>query len=387
MFRECFAMFSVRGAAIRCHCFDSWRVWAHRRWTHLVAGPDSHRMRKAPTWFEFCWVTLILASVGACRGPQPGQPAIESPGPAAQPASTAASLLDSPAYRQWELPQIAGVWRARSIKQDAAVIDLLIAPRTFAMDDDALERWVHEAASGVARYYGTFPVPRTLVVVVGADSGLNGITRGEQGASVLLQLGADLTEGKARSGWILTHELLHVTFPSLDRRRYAWVGEGLSSYLEPIVRVRAGTLTVDDLWRDLLRDAAQGLPESNDQGLDHTPTWGRTYWGGALFWLEADLTIREQTGGRHSLDDALRAIARNGGTVTATWTIEHLLETGDKATETHVLSELHRLRGQTPAALELDLLWRRLGVRLGGERVVFDDAAPWAELRVGLTVQ
>jgi L-lactate permease len=24
-----------------------------------------------------------------------------------------------------------------------------------------------------------------------------------------------------------------------------------------------------------------------DQGLDHTPTWARTYWGGALFWMMA----------------------------------------------------------------------------------------------------
>ncbi len=344
-------------------------------------------MRKAPAWFEFCWVTLILASVGACKGPQPGQPAVESVGFTAQPQRSGTSLLDRPSFRQLELPEIAGVWRSRAITLEGAAIDLLIAPGTFAMDDDAIERWVREAVNGVAQYYGTFPVPRTLVVVVAADSGLNGITRGEHGASVLLQLGADLTEEEARHDWILTHELLHVTFPSLDRSRYAWAGEGLSSYLEPIVRARAGTLTVDELWRDLLRDAAQGLPEENDQGLDHTPTWGRTYWGGALFWLEADLAIREQTAGRHSLDDGLRAIARNGGTVTATWPIERLLAVGDAATQTHVLSELHRLRGETAAALDLDLLWQRLGVRLEGERVIFDDTAPGAALRVALTAK
>ena len=53
----------------------------------------------------------------------------------------------------------------------------------------------------------------------------------------------------------------------------------------------------------------------NDRGLDRTRTWGRTYWGGALFCLMADVEIRKQTGNRVGLQDALRTILSAGGSI------------------------------------------------------------------------
>ena len=54
----------------------------------------------------------------------------------------------------------------------------------------------------------------------------------------------------------------------------------------------------------------QGLPAAGDQGLDNTHIWGRTYRGGAMFCLLADIEIRKQTGNAKGLLDALRAINR-----------------------------------------------------------------------------
>ena len=56
----------------------------------------------------------------------------------------------------------------------------------------------------------------------------------------------------------------------------------------------------------------KGLPAAGDRGLDYTPTWGRTYWGGALFCLLADIDIRKRTSNRFGLQDALRAIVAAG---------------------------------------------------------------------------
>lgn len=50
----------------------------------------------------------------------------------------------------------------------------------------------------------------------------------------------------------------------------------------------------------------QGLPQANDRSLDRTHTWARTYWGGALYCLVADVGIREQTDNRRP---AVRPIA------------------------------------------------------------------------------
>ncbi len=87
-----------------------------------------------------------------------------------------------------------------------------------------------------------------------------------------------------------------------------WIEEGISTYVEPVARARAGRMTLNDVWRTFVRDMPNGEPESGDQGLDNTHTWGRTYWGGALFCLMADVRIRERTRNRKGLEDALRGI-------------------------------------------------------------------------------
>src|SRR5437763_534502 len=81
--------------------------------------------------------------------------------------------------------------------------------------------------------------------------------------------------------------------------------EGLSTYLEPSARARSGNMPVEQYWRETVEGAPQGLPQAGDQALNHTHTWGRTYWGGATFWLIADVRIREATGRKRSLDDAI----------------------------------------------------------------------------------
>ena len=83
--------------------------------------------------------------------------------------------------------------------------------------------------------------------------------------------------------------------------------EGLATYVEPLGRARTGLIAVEQVWSELLDGLPKGLPGAGDRGLDRTPTWGRTYWGGALFWFLADVEIRRRTSGRRGLD-ALRAI-------------------------------------------------------------------------------
>ena len=76
--------------------------------------------------------------------------------------------------------------------------------------------------------------------------------------------------------------------------------------------------------------------------MDETLTWARTYWGGALFCLQADVAIREQTGNRVGLQTALRAILKQTGGYRADRSIDEVLRIGDAATGTQVLQDLYR---------------------------------------------
>jgi len=184
--------------------------------------------------------------------------------------------------------------------------------------------------------------------------------------------------------WMLTHEMVHLTFPSVPDEHH-WIEEGIATYVEPIARVRAKKFDANEMWYEVVRDMHQGLPESGDQGLDHTHTWGRTYWGGAMFCLLADVEIRKQTNNKKGLDDALRGILLAGGDMRHDWPLGNALEAGDRATGTTVLRTLYAKMKNEPYPVDLPALWQQLGIVQDGDTVRFVDTAPLAAIREGIT--
>jgi predicted metalloprotease with PDZ domain len=184
--------------------------------------------------------------------------------------------------------------------------------------------------------------------------------------------------------WVMVHEMVHLALPDMEDR-HAWLSEGLAVYVEPIARVQAGDLSAKEIWFAMMRDMPKGLPDAGDRGLDNTGTWGRKYWGGAMFCLFADIEIRKRTNNRLGLQDAMRGVLAAGGNHEEDWPIERVLSTADKAVGVDVLTKLHDAWGQKPVAPDLDALWRDLGLRLRDGGLDFDDTAPLAAIRAAIT--
>lgn len=182
----------------------------------------------------------------------------------------------------------------------------------------------------------------------------------------------------------MTHEMVHLAFPGVARKHH-WIEEGLATYVEPIARARDGELSAEKVWGDMVRGMPQGLPQPGDQGLDFTRTWANTYWGGARFCLLADIEIRKRTGNKQGLEDALRAILKQGGTIEADWDLSRVLEIGDRATGVPVLRELYNKMSAIPQPTDLEKLWKDLGIDSSGGRILFDDTAPLASIRKAIT--
>ena len=147
-----------------------------------------------------------------------------------------------------------------------------------------------------------------------------------------------LIDEELRKGWavLLPHEMTHSwngkyrrpaglatpDFQQPMKDELLWVYEGLTEYLGAILTARCGlwnpTNYLEDLaisaatldhqrgrdWRPLAdtTDAAAVLYTARQEGA----SWRRGvdfYPEGALIWLEADVTIRERTQGKRSLDD------------------------------------------------------------------------------------
>jgi hypothetical protein len=252
------------------------------------------------------------------------------------------------------------------------------------VSSEATIAWVRRAATAVSGFLGHFPVKQVLIRVEnGGDEAVNnGVTYG--GARIIVHLGSATGVKDLNEDWILTHEMFHLAFPTLSQSQL-WMMEGLSDYLEPVSRAQAGQLPVADVWKEMVEGLPQGLPQADDDGLDNTHTWARTYWGGEIFWLLADVQIRVKTDNRHSVGDAIRAILADGGNGGSDWTLARVLQVGDKATGTTVLKDLHDQLGPKPGSVNLPELWKKLGVSERDDVILFDDTAPWAKIRRAIT--
>jgi hypothetical protein len=276
----------------------------------------------------------------------------------------------------------AGAQDAAQLKIGGATIDIEFASPPAPLLRKMIIDWIATAARSVSTYYEKYPVSHVDIEVDVHDGrGINsGRAFGSEHAHIQIAVGRSTSAADFLDDWTITHEMVHLAFPSVSRNHH-WIEEGLATYVEPIARARAGNLTPEKIWGDMVKSMPQGLPKEGDHGLDFTHTWGRTYWGGALFCLLADVEIRKRTGNRIGLEDGLRGILKAGGSIEVDWPLVRALQTADRATGVPVLKELYDKMGATPFAPDLDQLWKDLGIKYDGEKVTFDDSAPLAAVR------
>jgi hypothetical protein len=248
-----------------------------------------------------------------------------------------------------------------------------------------LKDWMERSARIVAGYYAAFPAPLVVLRIQAApgDGVRGGRTTNESGLVIQVTVGRDVTAEELAADWVLVHEMVHLALPELGRR-HNWLAEGLATYVEGIARAQAGNRAVSDVWAEYRHSMPVGLPRAGEGGMDETPTWGRTYWGGALYCLQADVAIREQTANRVGLQTSLRAILKETGGYRAERSIDEVLRIGDAATGTRVLEDLYRKVKATPMRPDLDELWSRLGVPDDPKSQPFDAHAPLAAIRTAI---
>jgi hypothetical protein len=283
-------------------------------------------------------------------------------------------------------PQVE-IASSHPLRFGSAVLQVDFAAGDLDLPSDAILGHVKAAASAVTAYYGGFPVARArllLVPVAGRRGIMQGTTwpgmNGFEGFT-RIRIGQHTTTSDLAEDWMTTHELVHMAFPTLPDDQH-WMEEGLATYVEPIARVATGELEARQVWRDMVRGMPKGEPGDGDLGLDRTHTWGRTYWGGALFCLVADVTIRRETENRKSLQDALRAVVAQGGTIDHEWALDKALAIGDRATGTHVLTRMYGEWKDKPVPVDLMKLWGELGIHwTPGGPIEFVASAPLARIR------
>jgi hypothetical protein len=252
---------------------------------------------------------------------------------------------------------------------------------------DELNGWVAKSAQAVADFYGVFPVPRAAVTVMPVpdrDSVVFGKVLPESAPGIVLLVGQHATHKTLYSDWILVHELFHLGFPSFfDEGK--WLDEGLATYYEPIIRVRAGLYTEEELWQEVAEAMPQGVPAFTELGLEHADDFRGIYWGGALASLIADVEARKRDPKR-GLEVGLRALREAGGNACEVWSLADAIATIDRALGAPTLGPIADAHAPKGAPFDFERLLRDLGVvRLAYDRVRLSDQAPLAGVRRAIT--
>lgn len=265
-----------------------------------------------------------------------------------------------------------------TLSAGSARLELQFAPGFDAGLRAEAGAWIQRSANAVMGYFGRFPVANVVLLLVPTEGAgvRGGTTYGEPSLQVRVRVGRETTKAQFVDDWIMVHEMIHLAVPRVPRSQN-WLQEGLATYVESVARGRAGLVAPATVWREWAKAMPQGQPKAGDAGLDHTPTWGRTYWGGAMFCLLADVQMLTRSAGRAGLQQALQGVLAAGGNYGVAWSVERILATADAAVGQTTLTELHRQMKDSPKPAALDALWRDLGV----SGSTLDETAPLAAVR------
>jgi hypothetical protein len=241
--------------------------------------------------------------------------------------------------------------------------------------------WVRRTAEAESNYWRGFTADQSMLGLVPME-GRHGVGFGRTvpggGATIMVEVGRDVEQRRLFDDWVLVHELIHTGMPFIDGGG-TWLMEGAATYVEPIIRARAGWKTEDEVWKEWIDHMPRGSGAFTGGLADAEGQ--ENYWGGATFMLMADVGIRRATRGARGLEDCLDGALWAGLDATRRVSVEEFARACDRATATEVMSALVSAHYRKRQAVDLAALWKRLGVGEAAGRITYDDSAPDARWR------
>ncbi len=272
-----------------------------------------------------------------------------------------------------------GSLRQGAPKQDG-VLRLAILDGISESGRADILNWVQRTVEAEVNYWQGFTARQMLIgLVPTARSGVGfGRTVPGGGATIMVEVGRDVERRRLFNDWVLVHEIVHTGMPFI-RGRGTWLMEGAATYVEPIIRARAGWKTEEEVWKEWVDHMPQGIAAFSNSLANAS---GRqNYWAGATFMLMADIGLRRATGGAKGLEDCLAGVLWSGLDATQRISVEEFAQACDRATGTTVMGGLVDRHYAREQPVDLAALWRDLGISVVGGRIVLDDTAPAAQWR------
>lgn len=275
----------------------------------------------------------------------------------------------------------------------APPIRLMLEPPSEASDPEPWTRWMQTALGAVQTVSPDFPVTQLRVRLEGVDTGGGAVVFGRvrrgspPGLEFYVDPHADLDALNA--DWRGFHEAAHLLIP-FPGNRDIWFTEGLASYFQYLLQARAGVISERQAWTELARGFQRGFddPQGADRNLRSLSprmrqlrAYRRVYWTGAAFFLNVDVRLRTETGGRYSLDSALAEFHRCCMHRRSRWSARDLIEQLGSLTAPSIWRQEYQRLMDGIAEPEIERAFGRLGLVFDGAALEFDPDPRAAALR------
>ena len=302
----------------------------------------------------------------------------------------------------WAAAVAIGQLAEERIELPGGVLRLTILSGADAGQRKKLHDWLAHVSRAVLSAYGRLPLPDVQVLMIPVGQ-LGKVSRAAamfspravhfgqsiRGQGNALELLVDPTRPASEfdADWVAVHELSHLLHPYLGDDG-TWLGEGLATYYQNVLRGRSGLLTRAQAW-DRLRDGlSDNTGKQYDTPLQHaaaqmqrTHDYQRIYWSGAAYWLTVDRDLRRDSAGKLGLDLALSRFRDCCLQARRAWQPQDFVARLDRLlgvdTFTRRYAEFAALR-RFP---EWEKLFDDLGIRSEGEHLAFAADAPDALVR------
>ena len=296
---------------------------------------------------------------------------------ALSPAQDGSYVLDERAFA-FTGHVVLGELEALSIPAPGTQLRATIMPGFSDHARAQIAAWLERSAAIASLPGGVFPVPDAQVIVVPTSLSSFPIHFGHTGrsggASIVLFVPTDVEQVRLQDDWIAIHEFSHLWHPFI-RREDAWLSEGLATYLQEVLRVRAGLLPAELAWQrlyegaELGRDSARTLQEETRR-MPFEHNYQRVYWAGAAIALMLDVELRQRSQGAVSLPQLLARLRSDARLFSRAVSAEELLRELDRLSGLPLCEALaaRHVHGTLP---DLDGLYQQLGIRVqaGAEHV------------------
>jgi len=288
---------------------------------------------------------------------------------------------------------VLGQFEERAIAVPGGQLRATFMPGFAPAVVDALATWLERSGRAVAWPGAAFPVPEAQVILAPSSPSPSAIHFGHTGrsggASIVLFVPTNVDASQLREDWIAIHEFSHLWHPFI-RREDAWLSEGLATYLQEVLRVRAGLLPAELAWQRLYEGAALGRQTTRSlteetRRMAFEPNYRTVYWAGAAIALLIDVELRRQSQGRTSLPVLLARLRAEPALFTRGSSARELLRALDELAGLRACESL-ALRYLEAELPDLTAAYAQLGITLAQGEARFQ-SAPLAWVREAIMQQ